>query len=71
MREIDEALMRQAHKGLEAMSKATGAIRENDFVEAEQALATAQQIIATLMKEVGDKARAALQTPDPDKGDRG
>lgn len=71
MREIDEALIRQAHKGLEAMSKVTGALRENDFVEAEQALAAAQQIITALMKQVGDKARAALQTPDPDTGDRG
>jgi hypothetical protein len=71
MREIDEALMRQAHAGLDAMSKATGAIRGNDFVAAERALAAVQHITTKLMKEVGEKARSAMQTPDPDASDRG
>jgi hypothetical protein len=53
------------------MSKATGAIRENDFGAAERALAEVQHITTKLMKEVGEKARSAMQTPDPDASDRG
>jgi hypothetical protein len=71
MRDIDEGLMRQAHKGLEAMSLACAAIRDNDLGAAERALATAQEITGRLMKDVGDKARAAMQSPAPDTGERG
>jgi hypothetical protein len=71
MRDIDEGLMRQAHKGLEAMSLACAAIRDNDLGAADRALAKAQEITGCLMKDVGDKSRAAMQSPAPDTGDRG
>ena len=71
MRDIDEGLLRQAHKGLEAMSSVCAAIRDNDFGAAERALAKAQEITGRLIKEVGDKARTDMHSPAPDTGDRG
>ena len=71
MRDIDDNLMRQAHRGLEAMSLACAAIRDNDLGAAERALAKVQELTGDLMKDVGGKARAAMQSPEPDKDDRG
>lgn len=52
------------------MSQVCAAIRDNDLGAAERALTKAQDIATQLMKEVGDKARASLQVPSPDQGDR-
>ena len=70
MRDIDESLMRQAQKGLEAMSLACAAIRDNDLGAAERALVKAQEITGELMKSIGDKARAGIQSLQPDGGAR-
>jgi hypothetical protein len=71
MRDIDENLLRQAHKSLEAMSLACAAIRDNDLGAAERALAKVQELTGQLMKDVGSKVHAVMQSPEPDTGDRG
>ena len=68
MREYDEALLRHSHKGLQAMSRAVGSIRENNLGEAACALTEAQEIIMALLKKVGTSRES---TPNPDRGDRG
>lgn len=71
MHDFDEALLQQAHNGLSAMSQVCGAIRDNDIGAAERALSRVQEITTKLMLEVAEKARAAMQAPMPDQGDRG
>ena len=68
MDDIDEALLQLAHHGLSAMSHA--AIRDKDLGAAERALSKTQETTTKLMQQVGDKARADLQVPAPDWGDR-
>jgi hypothetical protein len=71
MRDIDENLLRQAHKGLEAMSLACAAIRDNDLGAAERALAKLQELTGQLMEDIGSKAHAVMQSPKSDTVDRG
>jgi hypothetical protein len=63
-------MLQEAHKGLEAMSKAAGAIKSEEWGEAEQALMEVQEITGRLLREVGDKVHEALQVPKPEMGDR-
>ena len=65
------SLLRDAHIGVEAMSAAAALIKQEQWVEAERALAELQAITTELAKHVGEKARDAIQTPQPDQGDRG
>jgi hypothetical protein len=67
MREYGEALLRHSHKGLEAVSRAVGWIRENDLGEAARWLTEAQEIITALMEQVDGRS----PTPKPDRGDKG
>jgi hypothetical protein len=68
MHELDEALLRQAHNGLWAMSKVCSAVRDNDLGAAERALAKVQEIAAELKTEVAEKARARVHIPDVRQG---
>ena len=62
--------MRQdAHKGQEAMSKAASAVKDERWGDAQRALQDVQDIITTLMRDVGDKAQE--MAPKPDKAERG
>lgn len=69
MREYDDALLRHSHKGLEAISRAVGAIRENNVGEAARALTEAQKIITALLKKVDNPSREL--TANPDQSDKG
>lgn len=71
MKEIDSKLMSAAHQGLSAMSAVCAAIRDENMAAADQALREIQRIASNLQKDVADKARAQMQTPAPDEGDRG
>ena len=64
-------MLQAAHKGLEAMSKVAGAVKDERWTDAQRALQEVQQIATTLMREVGDKTRDGMMAPKPDKGDRG
>ena len=63
-------MLQGAHKGLEAMSKVASAVKDERWSDAERALQEVQQIITTLMREVGDKAQEEMMAPKRDKGDR-
>ena len=65
------SLLREAHKGVEAMSAAAALIKQEQWVEAERALAALQAIVTELATRAGDKARDVTNTPKPDRGDRG
>ena len=65
------SLLRDAHIGVEATSAAAALIKQEQWVEAERALAELQAITTELAKHVGENARDAIQTPQPDQGDRG
>ena len=65
------SLLRDAHKGVEAMSAAAALIKQEQWIEAERVLAELQSIATALAKHVGDKARDVTETPKPDHGDRG
>ena len=64
-------MLQDAHKGQEAMSKAASAVKDERWGDAQRALKDVQDIITTLMREVGDKAQEKLLAPKPDKADRG
>ncbi len=65
------SLLRDAHDRLEAMSAATALIKQEQWIEAERALAELQVTITELADRVRDKARDIANTPTPDQGDRG
>jgi hypothetical protein len=71
MTEPGPSLLREAHKGIEAMTAAASLIKQEQWGEAERALSELQTIVAGVARQVGDKARADTQTPKPDRGDRG
>ena len=50
-------MLQDAHKGQEAMSKAASAVKDERWGDAQRALKDVQDIITTLMREVGDKAQ--------------
>jgi flagellin-specific chaperone FliS len=64
-------MLRDAHKGMEAMSMVAHAIKDERWGEAERLLQQLQEIITTLARQVGDKSRETLMAPTPDRGDRG
>jgi hypothetical protein len=64
-------MLEEAHKGLEAMSTAANAVKDEEWGQAERALMEVQEITGRLLREVGDKARAKMMAPAPDAGDRG
>ena len=64
-------MLEEAHKGLEAMSTAANAVKDEQWGEAERALMEVQEITGRLLREVGDKAREKMLAPVPDVGDRG
>jgi hypothetical protein len=61
----------EMHKGLEAMSMAANAMKDEEWGEAERALMEVQEITGRLLREVGDKAREKMLAPPPDVADRG
>jgi hypothetical protein len=65
------SLLRDAHEGLEAMAAAAALIKQEQWVEAERALADLQATVGELANRVRDKAREVTDTPAPDQGDRG
>ena len=52
-----DEMLEEAHKGLEAMSIAAKAVKDEQWGEAERALMELQEITGLLLREVGDKAR--------------
>jgi hypothetical protein len=64
-------MFEEAHKGLEAMSTAANAVKDEQWGEAERALMEVQEITGRLLREVSDKAREKMLAPVPDFGDRG
>ena len=65
------SLLRDAHERLEAMAAAAALIKQEQWVEAERALAELQATVTELANRVRDKARDVTDTPAPDQGDRG
>jgi hypothetical protein len=65
------SLLRDAHERLEAMAAAAALIKQEQWVEAERALADLQATVGELANRVRDKAREVTDTPAPDQGDRG
>ena len=59
-------MLQDAHKGQEAMSNAASAVKDERRGDAQRALQDVQDIITTLMRDVGDKAQMA---PKPDKAE--
>jgi hypothetical protein len=64
-------MLEEAHKGLEAMSAAATAVKDEEWGQAERALMEVQEIAGRLLREVGDKAREKMVAPVPYSGDRG
>jgi hypothetical protein len=64
-------MLEEAHKGLEAMSTAAKAVKDEQWGEAERALMEVQEITGRLLREVGDKAREKMLAHVPDIRDRG
>ena len=65
-------MLEEAHKGLEAMSTAAHAVKDEQWAEAERALMEVQDIAGRLLREVGYKARETMLAPPmPDTGARG
>ena len=61
-------MLEEAHKGLEAMSAAANAVKDEEWGQAERAV---QELTGRLLREVGDKVRDKLLVPAPDVADRG
>jgi hypothetical protein len=64
-------MLQEMHKGLEAMSMAANAMKDEEWGEAERALMEVQEITGRLLREVGDKAREKMLALPPDVADRG
>ena len=52
-------MLEEAHKALEAMSIACTAIKAEEWGETERSLHQVQETVARLLREVGEKSRAA------------
>jgi len=63
-------MLQDAHKGMEAMSKAANAVKDEEWGEAERALIELQEITGRLLREVGDKVHERLLVPKPTRADR-
>jgi hypothetical protein len=64
-------MLHDAHKGMEVMSAAANAVKDEQWGEAQRKLLELQQLIIGLLREVGEKQRDAMMAPKPDRGDRG
>jgi hypothetical protein len=64
-------MLEDAHKALEAMSVAANAMKNEEWGEAERALAAVQEFVAHLLREVGDKAQEKMPAPKPERGEGG
>ena len=64
-------MLKDAHKGLEAMSMACNAVKDERCSDAEASLQEVQSITERLLRELGDKQREVMMAPKPDRGDRG
>jgi hypothetical protein len=63
-------MLQEAHKAVEAMSRAASAVKGEQWGEAERALMEVQEITGLLLRDVGDKVREKLMVPAPVEGDR-
>jgi hypothetical protein len=63
-------MLQDAHKGMEAMSRAANALKDEQWGEAERALMEVQEITGHLLLLVGDKVREKLMVPKPTEADR-
>ena len=63
-------MLQEAHKAVEAMSRAAGAVKDEQWGEAVRALTEVQEITGRLLREVGDKVHEKLMVPAPVKDDR-
>ena len=63
-------MLQEAHKGMEAMTKAASAMKDEQWGEAERALMEVQEITGRLLREVGDKVHEKLVVPNPTEADR-
>jgi hypothetical protein len=63
-------MLQEAHKALEAMSKAPSTAKDEQWGEAERALMEVQEVTGRLLREVGDKVHEKLMAPAPVKSDR-
>jgi flagellin-specific chaperone FliS len=50
-------MLRDAHKALELMSAVAAAVKDERWADAERILQELQQILTTLMRELGEKQR--------------
>ena len=60
-------MLEEAHKGLEAISTAANAVKDEEWGQAERALMEVQEITGRLLREVGDKAREKMMAPAPER----
>ena len=63
-------MLEEAHIGLEAMSAAAKAVKDEEWDQAERALMEVQEITSHLLRKVGVKARE-MMAPAPNVGNRG
>jgi hypothetical protein len=63
-------MLQDAHRAVEAMSRAASAVKGEQWGEAERALMEVQEITGLLLREVGDKVREKLMVPKPVEADR-
>ena len=63
-------MIRDAHKAQEAMHEAALAMKNEQWGEAQRSLQHVQELVAQLLREVGDKTQEALMAPKPDERDR-
>lgn len=71
MTDQGQSLLRDAHKGIEAMTAAAALIKREQWGDAERALSELQSIVTGLANRIGNQARLGTQIPKPDPGDRG
>lgn len=64
------SLLLDAHKRLEAMSAAAALIKQEQWIEAERALAELQATVTELAERVRAKARDVTNASAPDRGGR-
>jgi hypothetical protein len=65
------AMSQEAGEIVTSAEGAKAALERGDWGIAERLLTEAQERIARLLREVGDKSREMLMAPKPDQGDRG
>jgi hypothetical protein len=63
-------MLKTSHLGLEAMSAACSALKDERWTDAQKRLTEVAQLVQQLQNDVGERQRAAMMVPEPDKGDR-